>query len=113
MATNDSETIPMGYPIIRLLRGTDFSVLPLSVVPNLTGPLVYVLARRERAECAIPLYVDEVGEAKGYLGPNHKKWDEAQRLGMNAVAVHRLADAEKRQDIKTVLREHYRPVLNV
>jgi hypothetical protein len=103
----------MSYPIIRLLRGTDFSVLPLSVVPNLTGPLVFVLTRRERAESAVPLYVEEVSEAKGYLGPNHRKWSQALRLGMNAVAVHRLADVDKRLDITTVLRERYRPVLNV
>jgi hypothetical protein len=102
----------MGYSIIRLLRGTDFCVLPLSVVPNLTGPLVYVLARRERAACAIPLYVGEVGEARGYLGPGHNKWVPAQRLGMNAVAVHRLAELEKRLDITLVLRERFNPVLN-
>jgi hypothetical protein len=104
--------MPMSYPVIRLLRGTDFHLLPLSVVPNLTGPLVYVLTRRDGTKSAIPLYVGEISEAKGYLGPCHIKWAQAQRLGMNAVAVHRLADLEKRLDLATVLRERFRPELN-
>jgi hypothetical protein len=101
----------MGYPIIHI-HGADFHVLPLNIVANLTGPLVYVLARRERGERAFPLYVGETGEANGYLGANHRKWDEALRLGMNAVAVHRLADPAKRFNLQAVLRRNFKPKLN-
>lgn len=101
----------MGYPVIHM-HDADFHVLPLNITANLVGPLVYVLLRRACAQSAFPLYVGETSEAKGYLGTSHKEWDRALRLGMNAIAVHRLADRAKRLTLEGVLRRNCKPQLN-
>jgi hypothetical protein len=101
----------MSYGTMRL-QGADFDVLPLNHVSYLTGPVVYVLGRRDPWGAASALYVGETSEASGYLGSNHHKWDRAQRLGMNEVAIHRLPDRQRRLNLETVLRQQYRPPLN-
>ena len=101
----------MGYPVIHM-HDADFHVLPLNIVASLAGALVYVFLRREGAEFAFPLYVGETSEAKGDLGSTHREWDNALRLGMNAIAVHRLADRAKRLNLETILRRNCRPKLN-
>jgi hypothetical protein len=58
------------------------------------------------------LYVGETGEAGGYLGAGHHKWDSARRLGMNELVVHRLYDRERRLNLETLLRHQFRPPLN-
>ncbi len=56
-----------------------------------------------------------IGQTEGFrtrLNPGHEKWEEALKLGMNAIAVYVPLPSESRFDIENRLITHLRPLLN-
>lgn len=58
------------------------------------------------------LYIGQTDGLRTRLGPNHNKWDEALRLGMNYIAVYVPYPIESIPNIERSLIEHFRPPLN-
>ena len=56
-----------------------------------------------------------IGQTEGFrtrLNPNHEKWTQALKLGMNSIFVYVPLPSESRFDIENRLITHFRPPLN-
>ena len=58
------------------------------------------------------LYIGQTDGLRDRLGPNHHKWLEALRHGMNYISVYVPYPVESHFDIERLLIQHYRPPLN-
>ena len=58
------------------------------------------------------LYIGQTESFHKRLNPNHEKWNEACRLGMNCISVYVPRPSESRFDIESSLIEQYKPPLN-
>ncbi len=58
------------------------------------------------------LYIGETDGLRDRLGPEHNKWNEALRHGMNYVSVYVPFPVESRHHIERELIQHFNPPLN-
>ena len=91
------------------------------VVYDLNGPAynvpgVYIFSKgRPNAQGGNThqiLYIGESETLKDRVTPNHEKWDDAIRQGMNFVSIYVPYSAETRQGIEKELIQHFKPPLN-
>jgi hypothetical protein len=91
------------------------------VVYDLAGPIynapgVYIFSRgTPNAQVDNNPEFLYIGQTEGFrtrLNPGHEKWEEALKLGMNAIAVYVPLPSESRFDIENRLITHLRPPLN-
>ena len=102
----------MAYPVIRQ-HGAHFSIFPISLWRALRGPAVYILGHDPGDLVVAPIYVGETEQLRGYMGPDHHKWQQALNHRMNVVCVHHESrGAQFRRNLETILRRQYRPALN-
>jgi len=99
------------YPVIHQ-HGARFSIIPTSLWRALRGPAVYILGHDDGDHVVRLLYVGETERLDGYIGPGHRKWQQALSRGMNVICVHHEPrGAQFRRNLETILRRQYRPFL--
>lgn len=84
--------------------------------PIYNAPGVYILSKgTPNSQGEFEHQFLYIGQTEGFrtrLNPGHEKWEEALKLGMNAIAVYVPLPSESRFDIENRLITHLRPPLN-